>query len=103
MKTLEELQAEDLPRFSVRDSLPPDKVSDHALIERLQEHFSHFLPDRRECPMCDRGAYSLTWALRHGDMVCACGYPATAYHFIEGHGRIVHVLYAHPSDLVTTA
>lgn len=101
MKTLAELQAEDLPRFSALDAIPPDNISNRAVAERMQEHFSHFLPDRQECPMCGSGAYSLSWALRHGDMICTCGYPATTYHFIEGRGRIVLTLYVHPSDLTT--
>jgi hypothetical protein len=117
---LAELQAENMPRATIRDlgiRVMPllDGLEEGsrewvkainvwaAEVAAFEKHLEGYLPSRTSCPACF--AWGVEWGIVHGEARCvSCGWPATIYHFVkDGEGellaRVTATLYAHPSTL----
>lgn len=92
---IEALEARNLPRatsaiLNIENKAVTDdeKEKTAAVIRRLDEYLSDFLPPSGKCVNCDSALGGLlgsfTWGIVHGEGFCAlCGYPGAAHHFIK--------------------
>lgn len=93
MKTLEQLQAENLPHCDVT-TLKLDRPY-------AGDYFERFVPLSTTCIRCGFDL-AVTWAIAHGECFCirkGCGYPSRALHYIEDKIIYGEVLQYHPSVL----
>lgn len=114
IKTLEDLQAANLPHcdwrsfITVEGDLTPEETA------ALDVYFQHFLPPG-PCVKCGAaqggdaldgllGRAKFTWGIAHGEGYCSttgCGYPARAYHYNVGPiRRLEMILQYHPDECV---
>lgn len=102
VKTLEQLQAERLPRMDWRtvDAIVRNIDEDQAPV--LDAYFSRFVPPSDTCISCGEDIW-FAWTIAHGEGQCnhkGCGYPARAYHYdLFKTGRLTIVLQYHPDEL----
>ena len=114
LKSLEQLQAENLPRCDWRSFL---KIEGGELsadeVAALDAHFAHFLPPGMCCKCgAQQGASDVmqaflgiakfTWGIQHGEGFCStkgCGWPARALHYDIGPiKRLELILQYHPAE-----
>lgn len=74
-------------------------------VQSCNEYFKRFIKPTENCPLCGAtigGIFgTFEWGIAHGEGGCSnCGYPARAYHNIEGMGSIKNlILFYHPNEL----
>lgn len=119
-KSLEELQASNMPRCTPEDiGLEIGAESLPEYVTAVREYFSHFAAPIKEgdgfvssnpCLCCGNPQGGMLgyfrWGIAHGHGACSeCGWPATVYHFIKDKsGDEICVLrgvllQAHPNDV----
>lgn len=109
IKTLEQLKNEHLPvatvdlmgiKITPKNDLPETKELAAKLIKSVSDYLKSFVysPDDK-CVQCGATLGGLLgtfrWGMCHGEGTCECGYPARAYHRIEGFETFQHILQYH--------
>lgn len=113
LKSLEALQAENLPRCDWRSFLKVEGELSAEDIAALDAHFAHFLPPGACCKCGAQqgakdimnqflGAGKFQWGIKYGEGSCStpeCGWPARAIHYDIGPiKRLGLILQYHPDE-----
>jgi hypothetical protein len=101
-RLLEAAKAKNLPHPTVEQVFEVKGEFPDLDRQALETYLKKFCWTEGRCPLCDSElAYSLIWALQHGEATCIrCGYPARVLHYDVGPiERVTCSLPYHPSGI----